>query len=353
MATSYNTDVFIKNFMKSIMNTTYPNFEVLIIDDHSTDGSYEWLLESYVKNSKVRIIRNAKNLRLGKSRTKGVKLSRGKYVTFMDVDTIVDKDWISESVKTLEENDSISAVQSVVFDLLEPKIISSGGLKMVREFGWVFAIDQGKKKLSNQNELTETFPGITGILYRKEIFKTVGYFDYKIGFNIDDVDFGLRVYLSGFRVFVNPKAITYHITVKPKKEREKVIKRLEWEFQFMKMPRIMIKNYEVSSLLFSLPSFLAVGLIRSFRWLIEGEYRPFLGFVWATAWNVYELQDTFRERRRIQKLRKISDNEIFRRIGAGHAFSPKIIKRFLKQIKMTTLWAKRVKKLPSAQFLLK
>lgn len=315
MATSYNTTAFIKKFMKSVMKTAYSNFEVVIIDDHSTDGSYEWLINEYKNNSQIRVIRNETNLRLGKSRTKGIKLARGEYIAIMDVDTQVGPEWLKEAVKSFQGNESISAIQTVVYDLIKTKIIACGGLRIIPGLGWVIMNNFGRKKVKQEKNLYEVFPGITGIIYKKEVFKRIGYFDTQIGFNIDDVDFGLRFALAGFRCFVNPKAISYHMTFKTKNEREKGIKRLEWEFQFMKMPRIFIKNYEAYHIVLYLPVLLTIYFIRSFSWIVRGDVRPFIAFCWSIVWHVRNLPDNLRERRKVQNLRKISDNEMFERIA--------------------------------------
>lgn len=352
MANNYNTKIFLPKFMKSVIKTTYPNYEVVIIDDHSTDGGYEWLMKYYGKNKKVRIIRNERNMRLGYSRTKGIEEAKGKYTTFMDVDTRVDKNWISESVRVLENDKSITAVQSVVRDLLEPKIVACAGLKIIPPIGWVINIDYGKKEITNRNTLYEVFPGITGIVYRKNVFKKIGYFDRKIAFNIDDVDFGLRLSLAGYKVVLNPKAITYHLTSKPTKVREKAIKRIEWDFHFMKMPRVFIKNYEWDHIFFYMPVLLGVYFLRVGSRILRGDFRPFIALMWSLWWNIKMLPDSLRERKKIQALRKVSDNEMFKSIADQRSIG-EIFNLWRQQIILSLAWAKRVKTLPAAKFLLK
>ena len=70
----------------SILNQTYRNFEFIIIDDGSTNETYEWLKELTIKDQRVILIKNEKNIGLQKTLNKGIKLSKGEYIARMDGD---------------------------------------------------------------------------------------------------------------------------------------------------------------------------------------------------------------------------------------------------------------------------
>lgn len=85
----YNAARYIKICIDSILNQTFQDFEVIIIDDVSTDDSYKICTELYGDNKKVRLLRHEKNLGQGPARNTGIKNARGKYIGFVDNDDAI------------------------------------------------------------------------------------------------------------------------------------------------------------------------------------------------------------------------------------------------------------------------
>ena len=100
---NYNKGKLLKNCIDSIIFQDLSNVEVLVIDDCSTDDSYE-LLKSYTN---IKIIKNESNMGVSLTRNKGLDLSSGKYVTFIDSDDLVSPDYIKELKKVLKEDADI------------------------------------------------------------------------------------------------------------------------------------------------------------------------------------------------------------------------------------------------------
>ena len=110
---NYNSFHLMNRFFDSLENQTFKDFEVLIIDDCSTDDSYEKLLE-YKKNSKLnlKIFKNQKNTGPGLARNIGIDEASGEYLTFMDND-----DWVDLTL--LEEINKISLLNQydcIIYD---------------------------------------------------------------------------------------------------------------------------------------------------------------------------------------------------------------------------------------------
>ena len=85
----YNVERYIKICINSILAQTFQDFEVIIVDDCSTDNSYKICSELYGNNEKVRIVRHEKNFGLGPARNTGIANARGKYVYFVDSDDVL------------------------------------------------------------------------------------------------------------------------------------------------------------------------------------------------------------------------------------------------------------------------
>ncbi|PWX16163.1 hypothetical protein CYK66_10230 [Clostridium perfringens] len=88
----YNSFNYMKRFFESFENQTMKNFEIIIIDDCSSDGSYQKLLE-FIKTIKlnIKVLKTSKNSGPGNARNMGIKAAKGEWITFVDNDDWVDK----------------------------------------------------------------------------------------------------------------------------------------------------------------------------------------------------------------------------------------------------------------------
>lgn len=102
LISAYNSEKYIEQALKSIYNQTYQDFEVIIVDDGSTDRTSEILLN--LKDSRTCIYRNPENLGLTKSLNIGLKLCRGEYVARMDADDISYPQRFEKQIEFLKEN---------------------------------------------------------------------------------------------------------------------------------------------------------------------------------------------------------------------------------------------------------
>lgn len=106
----YNSEQYIKESLDSIINQTYQNLEILLVDDGSTDRSVE-IIKSY-KDERIRLIQNRKNRGIPYTRNVGLKEASGEYIAIMDSDDIAVPNRIERQVQYLETNKKIDAIGS-------------------------------------------------------------------------------------------------------------------------------------------------------------------------------------------------------------------------------------------------
>ena len=82
----YNAKKYLGQAIDSILNQTFKNFEVILVDDCSTDGTYEYMKSMWDGISRIRIVKNVRNMGPDPTRNYGMRLARGKYLAFMDND---------------------------------------------------------------------------------------------------------------------------------------------------------------------------------------------------------------------------------------------------------------------------
>ena len=108
--TNYNYANYIKQAIDSVINQNFQDFELIIIDDGSTDNSKD-IIEQYINNSKVKIIYQ-KNKGLNATNNKALSLSKGKYIVRLDADDFLNENALLLMVKELESNEEIGLVFS-------------------------------------------------------------------------------------------------------------------------------------------------------------------------------------------------------------------------------------------------
>ena len=102
---AYNVEKYIKKCLDSVLNQTYTNYEIIIINDGSTDNTSK-ILESYKSNKKIKII-NQENKGLSRARNLGVSNAKGDYILFIDSDDFIEKELLEILNKTIKDEDLI------------------------------------------------------------------------------------------------------------------------------------------------------------------------------------------------------------------------------------------------------
>ena len=106
---TYNTKKYLRQCINSVLSQKYQNFEIILVNDCSTDGSGK-ICEGYKKNKKVKIIHNKKNCGAGLSRNKGISVSTGKYILFLDSDDYLYQGCFTGLEKLIRKNNNIDVI---------------------------------------------------------------------------------------------------------------------------------------------------------------------------------------------------------------------------------------------------
>ena len=310
----YNAKKILKGCLTSVLKTKYPNFEVIVVDDRSRDSSYEYLIKNYSKNKKMRIVRNGKNFGPSVTRNNGIAQAKGKYIAFIETDMEVEPNWLLPLVQKLENDSNLGAVQSKTLDIKRRDLIHSMRARINPHTFWVISPECGLSSEWTPENL-ETSIGAVGSMVKTDIIRKIGGFDQMLVHNIDDIDLGWRIWLAGYKTLSVPQSITYHWTAKPFKTREQATPKFSSEFHFYKGHRLILKNYELKNVIRYLPWQIFAYLLNVSRNIFLGNFIPLAAYSKAILWNLANLGDTLRERKRIQNLRKRSDKEMFEKLG--------------------------------------
>ena len=101
---AFNREKFIAESIRSVLNQSFKDFELIVIDDGSTDKTLQ-IANTFLEDPRIRIVRNQKNLGIAKTRNKALELARGRFIAPLDSDDIwLDREKLRKQVEFLEEN---------------------------------------------------------------------------------------------------------------------------------------------------------------------------------------------------------------------------------------------------------
>lgn len=204
---TYNRMHTLPNTLKAIQGLRYPNFEVIIVDGPSTDGTEDYIHS--VWGNAVKFYK-CKNANLSESRNIGIHYASGDIVVFTDDDGIPEPNWLDEIVSEYVADPMVAAVGGFVRD-------NSG-------VGF-----QAKYIVSNRDTRSDTligdpallpdckpgsfsFVGLIGVnsSFRRSALLEIGGFDEEYAYFLDETDVVLRLVDLGYKVVINPKAEVHH-----------------------------------------------------------------------------------------------------------------------------------------------
>ncbi len=312
----FNSNFYEKTFPSSIMQTRYSNFELIIVDDLSTDSSLEKIREIYGNDGRIRIVRNLSRMGPAATRNKGIQLARGDFVAFIETDMEVDPSWITEVIELFKVAQSdVGAIQCKVIDINNRKVMQAYGIKIIPQTGCVVSIGMGEPP-ERYNTIDDVCSGAVGLIVKRPVLEAVRGFDESLVHNIDDVDLAWRIWISGKRIVTCPNAIVYHWTGKPKAMRAKALSSFSSEFHFNKLPFVLVKNYELRNILRYLPTCFLFLLARCTSNLLRGDPTTAKAFAKAMTWGLANLNQIIVNRAEVQQSRQFSDRFLFARIFA-------------------------------------
>lgn len=122
----YNGETYLKEAIESVVNQTFKNWELIIINDCSTDSTSEILAQFALKDERIKVYTNEVNLKLPSSLNKAISLCNGKYIARMDADDICLPERFEKQYKFMEENTDV-ALSSCRFMTVKNGVYASGG----------------------------------------------------------------------------------------------------------------------------------------------------------------------------------------------------------------------------------
>ena len=203
---NFNGRHFLDRCLSALDIQTCKNFETILVDNASTDGSVEHVLNSY---SWVRLIQNKTNRGFAGGVNDGIRASNGKYILTLNNDTIADPHFVEELATAMAGDPSTGMCASKMLYL--DGRINSTGIDISRS-GAAWDIGMFEEDRGQYDKKNEIFGPCAGAaLYRKKMLDEIGLFDEDFFLFMEDVDLAFRARLAGWKCIFVPSARVVHI----------------------------------------------------------------------------------------------------------------------------------------------
>ncbi len=304
---NWNGAACLPSCLDALSNQTYQNFELIIVDNGSTDQSAVGLEARWPG---LKLIRHNENIGFAAANNEGVRHSAGDWIILLNNDAFPRPDWLATLFEAVLRYPDYTCFASSLLNADNPKLFDgTGDIYHISGLAWRRDYDQPVNWESKNIE--EVFsPCAAAALYNKEAFLQVGGFDEDYFSYHEDVDLGFRLRLQGHRCLYIPEAVVQHIgsAATGKKSDFSVYyghRNLVWSY-FQNMPGWLFwKN---------LPAHIFANLVFLIYYSFRGQARV----IWRAKWHAFlGVPRSFRKRKNIQQNRRVSPEEISRVMEHG------------------------------------
>ncbi|OGN96614.1 MAG: hypothetical protein A2Z77_01220 [Chloroflexi bacterium RBG_13_51_36] len=295
--------------ISSVLKQSYTDFEVILVDNNSSDGSLEYARSKFPH---LTFVTNNENLGYAGGINSGLAHAGGEYVAPLNVDTEVAPDWLGAMVTFLDEHPQAGAVTPKVLLFGDRTKINALGLN-IHIAGLGFCRGLGKK--DDNSIIAENVPGVSGCSYlvRHQLLEQMGGAPGWCFMGNDDVIVSWLLRLMGYELYCLPESVVFHkysLKMNPEK-----LYRLEKNRHIL-----LLSTLKPLTLLVCLPVFLAIDFMIITYGLVKG--RSYVRAKFAALASLWRERSDIRQRRgRYQLLREVSDLALFRRLNWNLAWA--------------------------------
>lgn len=197
--------------LESLKQVTYPNYEILLVDNGSTDKSVEYFRELYPE---IDIIKNEKNLGFAEGNNVAIRKvveRETKYILLLNNDTVVDKNFLDELIHIAESDQNIGILGPTIYHYTQRNKIQSAGAKILWNKGKDSIFKSNKLDKGGDDKITEVdYVSGCALLAKVEVFKKIGYFNKDYFAYWEETDLCIRAHKALYKIIQVPKAKIWH-----------------------------------------------------------------------------------------------------------------------------------------------
>jgi GT2 family glycosyltransferase len=208
---NFNGGNYLEQCLSSVLGTNYPHFEVIFVDNASTDSSLIIVEKAFGKDKRLKVFKNDKNLGFSAGNNFGFAQSKGEYVVFLNNDTIADPYWLAALIDAMEEDSNIGLAGSTILSIDGKTLRGAGGI-WSDYLLFLCPIGAGKRgDFEFLPTIEVSFASGCSMIAKRKFLEEIGLFDPEIPYNYDDTLLALKTWLAGKRVVTVSSSRICHI----------------------------------------------------------------------------------------------------------------------------------------------
>jgi len=305
---SWNALHHLKKFLPSVVKTDHCDFEILLADNASDDGSKKWVRKTFPN---IRIVTFDKNYGYCGGNNRAVPYANGEILIFLNNDVKVDPDWLTPLDKYFAKHPEAAALQPKLRSYLNPSCFEYAGAAggFIDKYGYPFCrgrIFDNVEKDEGQYDFSTPITWASGaaLAVRKSVFVREGGFDEDFEFHMEEIDFCWRLWNRGFEVHYCPKSVVYHLGggSLPMNSPRKTY------YNYRNNLVMFWKNYQSRRLVLRFFIRLQLDGVAAFKELFSGHFKNFGAILKAHMHFYASWRKTHKKRKTLQSKRTAADN---------------------------------------------
>jgi GT2 family glycosyltransferase len=205
---NYNGRHLLEDCLGSLVKQGFRDFETILVDNGSTDGSVDFVSERYPD---VRTVRNPENLGFGGGVNAGLKHAEGRYIALLNNDAVAHEDWLGDlAAAAMRSSGEFGIWASKILSFQDPETIDTAGHLLYPD-GLNIGRGKGERDSAEYDREEEVLIASgCAAMFLKDVFDTAGGFDEDFFAYGDDTEMGLRARLMGWKCLFVPSSVVYH-----------------------------------------------------------------------------------------------------------------------------------------------
>jgi GT2 family glycosyltransferase len=305
---NYNGKKYLKDCLDSLLRSSYPNYEIIVIDNNSSDDSVAFIAQNY---EQLKLIRMERNEGYSRAYNLAFKHAKGKYFVLLNFDVITDHNWLTPLVQAAEKDSNIAALQPKLLSTIDKGYFEYAGASggYIDKYGYPFlrgrifyTIEKDNGQYNSEADVFWTSGA--ALFIRSQVLIKSGSLDEDFFLHMEEIDLCWRLNLLGYRLKVIPESIIFHHVGASLPQGSF----MKYYWNHRNNIIMLIKNLERKKILKTLIGRLFFDLINiKYSILLRRDLNHAFAILKAYGWIVTHFKLILKKRKEIQRLRLVSD----------------------------------------------
>lgn len=295
---NYDGQPYLQGCLSSLLNDATPDVELIVVDNASSDGSVRYVEQSFPQ---VKLVRAPRNLGYGGAANLAVQEARGQFLAFLNPDTRVEPNWLTEIIRPLEANPKAGMATPKIVLMHKPQRVNTCGNDL-HFTGLTLCRGPGTHRDAHSDVTQVSAVSGAALVMRRELFESLGGFDASFFLYMEDTDLSWRARLAGYRCLCVPSSVVQHDYVL-RFQPHKVL------YQERNRYQMWLKGWRWRTWWVLLPALLLAEVV-TWGYILLRQPRQAGNKLRAYAWVACHWRDIMARRRQTQALRKVRDREL-------------------------------------------